>query len=77
MHKRRAILRKSTIEITNDNVRYLQFLDIFRYATKNMIQENMKCVVEFFKYYKLNLDELKKYAKYHYDCVGELIEKNL
>lgn len=22
-------------------------------------------------------DELKKYAKYHYDCVGELIEKNL
>ena len=51
--KRKAILRKSNIEINKDNVLYLQFFDIFRYANEEMINKNKNKILEYYDNNKL------------------------
>ena len=46
--KRSVIVRRSEISVNNDNVLYLQFMDIFRYADIDMIKENKDKVLSFF-----------------------------
>lgn len=51
--KRKAIIRKSNIEINKDNVLYLQFFDIFRYADEEMINKNKNKILEYYDNNKL------------------------
>lgn len=57
---RRVITRSSNIRINKNNYLYLQFLDIFRYATDEEIQNRRDNVIAFFKEKKLKVEELKK-----------------
>ena len=61
--KRYVIVRKSDIEINNDNVLYLQFLDIFRYADIEQIKENKDKVASFFDENRLKFKKLIEYEK--------------
>ena len=61
--KRYVIVRRSDIEINNDNVLYLQFLDIFRYADINQIKENKDKVASFFNENRLKFKKLIEYEK--------------
>ena len=58
--KRSVILRKSEIEINNDNYLYLQFFDIFRYADQETIENNKDIIIKFFNNNKLDYDKLIK-----------------
>lgn len=60
---RKVITRKPTIEINKNNVLYLQFFDIFRYADEEMIKENKDKVIEFYEKNKLNYTTLSKLEK--------------
>lgn len=55
---RQVIVRRSEIEITGDNAPYLQFLDIFRYADMDMIQENRERIIAFFDRQDLSFKKL-------------------
>lgn len=55
--KRKIITRKPYIDINKENVLYLQFFDIFRYADEEMIKENKNKILDFYKLNKLN-DEI-------------------
>ena len=61
--KRKAIIRKSNIEINKDNVLYLQFFDIFRYANEEMIIENKNRIIEFYDNNKLDFSILSELEK--------------
>ena len=58
------ILRKPICEINNENVRYLQFIDIFRYCDLFALLENNEGVKEFIRVYDLKKEELKPLLKY-------------
>ena len=61
--KRNVIVRKSAIEINNDNYLYLQFFDIFRYADPNVIEENKNNIINFFDNNKLDYNKLIEIEK--------------
>ena len=61
--KRSVIVRKSETEVNNDNVLYLQFFDIFRYADTETIRENRAKVIAFFDRNRLNFDMLRQTEK--------------
>ena len=61
--KRSVIVRRSNIEINNDNYLYLQFFDIFRYADQKAIEENKNNVLKFFDDNKLKLNKLMEIEK--------------
>lgn len=63
---REVFLRKPLIKITNTNVKYLQFMDIFRYAYDSEIKENKDCIVKYIKENKLTKDNLMKYTFNYY-----------
>ena len=60
---RKVITRKPNIEINKNNVLYLQFFDIFRYADEEIIKENKDKVIEFYEKNKLNFETLSKLEK--------------
>ena len=63
-----AILRKPLVEVTKENVKYLQFMDIFRYAYLSEIKEHKEGVIKYIKENKLNREDLIKYTfKYYPD----------
>ncbi|MBQ0035823.1 MAG: hypothetical protein KBT35_02775 [Firmicutes bacterium] len=59
----RVITRSSSVEINKNNYKYLQFLDIFRYASEEQINKNRSNVIEYFKNNNMNVEELKKVEK--------------
>ena len=61
--KRSVIIRRSEIEINNDNYLYLQFFDIFRYGDQKAIEENKNNVIKFFDDNKLKLNKLMEIEK--------------
>ena len=61
--KRKAILRKTNIEINKENVLYLQFLDIFKFADLEMIVNNKKLIIDYFKNNHLDFQILKDLEK--------------
>lgn len=61
--KRSVIVRRSAIEINNDNYLYLQFFDIFRYADPNVIEENKNNIINFFDNNKLDYNNLIEIEK--------------
>lgn len=61
--KRKIITRKPYLKINNDNVLYLQFFDIFRYADEEMIKKNKNRIIEFYENNKLNFSEFSKLEK--------------
>ena len=61
--KRSLIVRRSNIEINNDNYLYLQFFDIFRYGDKKAIEENKNNVLKYFDDNKLILNKLMEIEK--------------
>lgn len=73
---REIILRKPLIEVTNENVKYLQFMDIFRYAYVSEIIEYKEEIVKFIKKNNLSKDELLKqvYKYYPNNAKANLIE---
>ena len=56
-----VILRKPLCEITNENVRYLQFIDIFRYCDLFALLENKDGVKEFINENNLKRKEIMPY----------------
>ncbi|MBQ6333696.1 MAG: hypothetical protein IJI46_01310 [Erysipelotrichaceae bacterium] len=58
--KRSLIVRKSSIEINSDNVLYLQFLDIFRYADVETIKEKKDRIIVFFDRQDLSFEKLSE-----------------
>lgn len=62
IRQRKIIVRKPTVEITNQNVKYLQFLDLFKYASLDMIKNNLDLIVNLFNVFELKLEELKRWA---------------
>ena len=71
-----TILRKPLVEITKENVNYLQFMDIFRYAYLSEIKEHKDGVIKYIKENKLNKEDLKRYTfKYYPDkAIVKLLE---
>ena len=63
---REVFLRKPLVKVTNENVKYLQFMDIFRYAYDSEIKEHKDCIIKFIKENKLNKEDLKKYTFKYY-----------
>ena len=61
--KRSVIVRRSNIEINNDNYLYLQFFDIFRYGDQKAIEDNKNNVLKFFDDNKLKLNKLMEIEK--------------
>ena len=61
--KRSLIVRRSNIEINNDNYLYLQFFDIFRYGDQKAIEDNKNNVLKFFDDNKLKLNKLMEIEK--------------
>ena len=61
--KRSVIVRRSEIEINNDNYLYLQFFDIFRYGDQKAIEDNKNNVIKFFDDNKLKLNKLMEIEK--------------
>ena len=61
--KRTVIVRRSQIEINNDNYLYLQFFDIFRYADQKAIEENKNNIIKFYDDNKLNYKKLIQVEK--------------
>ena len=61
--KRSVIVRRSEIEINNDNYLYLQFFDIFRYGDQKAIEDNKNNVLKFFDDNKLKLNKLMEIEK--------------
>ena len=61
--KRSVIVRRSDIEINNDNYLYLQFFDIFRYADQKAIEDNKNNVIKYFDDNKLKLNKLIEIEK--------------
>lgn len=65
---REVILRKPLIEVTKDNVKYLQFMDIFRYAYDTEIKRGKQNIIKYIKENKLNKEVLvKDIFKYYPD----------
>lgn len=60
INNREVILRKPLLEVTNENVKYLIFLDIFRYAYDSEIQRGKKKIVKYIKENNLKKDYLLK-----------------
>ena len=60
---RKAITRSSRVEINKYNYLYLQFLDIFRYASEEQINKNRNNIIEYFKNNNMKVEELKKIEK--------------
>ena len=58
-----VIVRRSPIEITAENAPYLQFLDIFRYASIGTIYDSKEKVLAFFDKNQLSFDMLQKIEK--------------
>lgn len=61
--KRSVIVRRSNIEINNDNYLYLQFFDIFRYGDQKAIEDNKNNVIKYFNDNKLKLNKLMEIEK--------------
>lgn len=65
---REVFLRKPLVKVTNENVKYLQFMDIFRYAYLSEIEEHKEGVIKYIKENKLNKEDLIKFTfKYYPD----------
>lgn len=60
-----AILRKPNIEVTDENVRYLQFLDICKYASLNMLSRGKDKVLDYYDKYQLEFSKLNEYIPYY------------
>ena len=68
------VLRKPLIKITNKNVRYLQFIDIFRYCDLvDLLENDKKGIKEFIKKNGLRQSELLKYFRYAPSKVEEYV----
>jgi len=63
INKRFVVVRRSPVEITAENALYLQFLDIFRYASIETIKENKEKVLAFFDQNSLSFDMLQQTEK--------------
>lgn len=61
--KRSVIVRRSEIEINNDNYLYLQFFDIFRYGDQKAIEDNKNNIINFFDNNKLDYNKLIEIEK--------------
>ena len=61
--KRSVIVRRSEIEINNDNYLYLQFFDIFRYGDQKAIEDNKNNILKYFDDNKLKLNKLMEIEK--------------
>ncbi|MBR3168454.1 MAG: hypothetical protein IKF18_07190 [Erysipelotrichaceae bacterium] len=61
--KRSVIVRKSEIEISEENAVYLQFLDIFRYADIDSITKSKEKIIAFFDRNRLNFNSLQQIEK--------------
>lgn len=76
LRNRKVILRMPTVEITEENVDYLQFLDIFKYASVDMIKENMDNIITFFDDKELKLEQLQYWAKFYSNTVKKTIRES-
>lgn len=61
--KRSVIVRKSEIEISEENAVYLQFLDIFRYADIDSIAKSKEKIIAFFDRNRLSFNSLQQIEK--------------
>lgn len=52
------ILRKPLLKVTKENVKYLQFMDVFRYAYATEIQRGKKNIIKYIKDNNLTKDFL-------------------
>lgn len=74
MHFQDIVLRKPLIKITNKNVRYLQFIDIFRYCDLvDLLENDKKGIKEFIKKNGLRQSELLKYFRYAPSKIEEYV----
>lgn len=69
----KVIIKKSKIKITNENVKIVELLTIFKYLTLDEVMENKKRFIEIINEFKLNKDALNSYISYFPKRVGELL----
>ena len=58
LNKTKLILRKPKIKITNDNYKYLMFLDIIRYSNQYQLSNNINIIKDIFYEFELKKDKL-------------------
>ena len=71
MRNHKVILRAPTVEISEDNVDYLQFLDIFKYASVDI-----ECILNWYEEKELNLNTLKYWATFYSNSVKKTIRES-
>ncbi len=76
IRKKQVVLRKPVVNVTTDNVKYLEFLDIFRYSTKNKIKDNFREIVDIADVYKLEIDKINYYITFYPVKVGTKIKES-
>lgn len=69
----KVIIKKSKIKITNENVKIIELLTIFKYLTLDEVIENKKRFIEIINEFKLNKDALNSYIPYFPKRVVELL----
>jgi len=73
---RNIILRKPMVQVTKRNVKYLQFLDIFRYASEYTILENTSKIINIASKIGLSKGNLDEYLKMYPSKVNKLINES-
>lgn len=76
LRNRKVILRMPTVEITEENVDYLQFLDIFKYASVDMVKNNIECILNWYVEKGLNLNTLKYWSTFYSNSVKKTIRES-
>ena len=69
----KVIIKKSKIKITNENVKIIELLTIFKYLTLDEVMQNKKRFIEIINEFKLNKDALNSYISYFPKRVVELL----
>lgn len=74
--EREVVLRKPLVKINKENILYLQFLDILRYAYEYTIKEYRNQLIQFIKQNQLKKNQLKKYLKDYPQRVERILWEN-
>lgn len=74
--ERQIIVRKPLVKISQENIIYLQFLDIIRYGTEISIKENRSQLINFIQKNQLKKKNLNKYIEFYPQKVERIIWQN-
>lgn len=76
VNDRDIILRRPLVEVTNQNAPYLEFLDVFRYASKEMIYENKDKILKVAEEKNIRKIAIDYYLSYYPKTVENIIKES-